>query len=129
MSGGTIRPRDGKELRQAIEWALNDGVTLDVEDAKVTVLRGPSGSGKTSLLALIGCMARPTSGRIHVGHVYSYTQADIMIRFHRMRGRNVFYPFGFDDNGLPTEVFTENNRGVRARDIGRRRRPCTSPAS
>lgn len=60
------------------------------------------------------------SGRIHVGHVYSYTQADIMIRFHRMRGRNVFYPFGFDDNGLPTEVFTENNRGVRARDIGRR---------
>ena len=60
------------------------------------------------------------SGRIHVGHVFSYTHADIMIRYHRMRGRNVFYPFGFDDNGLPTEVFTENNRGVRARDIGRR---------
>ena len=51
------------------------------------------------------------SGRIHVGHVFSYTQADVMIRYHRMRGRNVFYPFGFDDNGLPTEVFTENNRG------------------
>ena len=60
------------------------------------------------------------SGRIHVGHVYSYTHADIMIRFHRMQGRNVFYPFGFDDNGLPTEVFTENNRGVRAKEIGRR---------
>ena len=59
------------------------------------------------------------SGRIHVGHVFSYTQADVMIRYHRMRGRNVFYPFGFDDNGLPTEVFTENNRGVRARDVGR----------
>jgi valyl-tRNA synthetase len=60
------------------------------------------------------------SGRIHVGHVYSYTQADIMIRYHRMQGRNVFYPFGFDDNGLPTEVFTENSRGVRAREVGRR---------
>ena len=60
------------------------------------------------------------SGRIHVGHVFSYSHADIMTRYHRMRGRSVFYPFGFDDNGLPTEVFTENNRGVRARDIGRR---------
>jgi valyl-tRNA synthetase len=60
------------------------------------------------------------SGRIHVGHVFSYTHADIMIRYQRMRGRNIFYPFGFDDNGLPTEVFTENNRGVRAREIGRR---------
>lgn len=43
-----------------------DGVTLSIEARKVTVLRGPSGSGKTSLLSLIGCMARPTSGRIHL---------------------------------------------------------------
>ncbi len=49
------------------ELVAVDGVTLDIADAKVTVLRGPSGSGKTSLLALVGCMARPTSGRIHVG--------------------------------------------------------------
>ena len=60
------------------------------------------------------------SGQIHVGHVYSYTQADVVIRFQRMRGRPVFYPFGFDDNGLPTERFTENAKGVRAREIGRR---------
>src|SRR5687768_17130457 len=59
------------------------------------------------------------SGRIHVGHVYSYTQADIMIRYHRMKGEQVFYPFGFDDNGLPTEIFTENSAGIRARDVGR----------
>jgi len=49
------------------ELVAVDGVTLDIAAGKITVLRGPSGSGKTSLLALIGCMARPTSGRIHVG--------------------------------------------------------------
>lgn len=59
------------------------------------------------------------SGQIHIGHVYSYTQADIMIRYHRMKGEQVFYPFGFDDNGLPTERFTENVKGIRARDVGR----------
>ncbi len=59
------------------------------------------------------------SGQIHIGHVYSYTHADIAVRYHRMRGDNVFYPFGFDDNGLPTERFTERVRGIRARDVGR----------
>ena len=60
------------------------------------------------------------SGRIHIGHVYSYTQADVTIRYHRMKGEQVFYPFGFDDNGLPTEIFTENSKGLRAKDVGRR---------
>ena len=60
------------------------------------------------------------SGQIHVGHVYSYTHADIVIRYHRMKGESVFYPFGFDDNGLPTERFAENSKGIRAREVGRR---------
>ena len=59
------------------------------------------------------------SGEIHVGHVFSYTQADIAVRYHRMRGEHVFYPFGFDDNGLPTERFTERVRGISAREVGR----------
>jgi valyl-tRNA synthetase len=59
------------------------------------------------------------SGQIHIGHVYSYTQADIMARYRRMRGHTVFYPFGFDDNGLPTERFTEQARGISARAVGR----------
>ncbi|HXI16047.1 MAG TPA: valine--tRNA ligase, partial [Chloroflexota bacterium] len=59
------------------------------------------------------------SGKIHVGHIYSYTHADICIRYHRMKGESVFYPFGFDDNGLPTEIFTENTKGIRAVDVGR----------
>jgi valyl-tRNA synthetase len=60
------------------------------------------------------------SGRIHIGHVYSYTQADVMIRYHRMKGEHVLYPFGFDDNGIPTERFTEQVRGIHAQDVGRR---------
>lgn len=43
------------------------------------------------------------SGRIHVGHIFSYSQADMIARYKRLCGYNVFYPFGFDDNGLPTK--------------------------
>ncbi len=50
----------------ATPFTAVDGVTLTIPDGKLTVLKGPSGSGKTTLLTLIGCMARPTSGRIHL---------------------------------------------------------------
>ncbi|HET9562842.1 MAG TPA: class I tRNA ligase family protein, partial [Propionibacteriaceae bacterium] len=42
------------------------------------------------------------SGSLHVGHVFSYTHTDLIARFQRMRGKHVFYPIGWDDNGLPT---------------------------
>ena len=48
------------------EFTAVDGISLHLEDHQVTVFKGPSGSGKTTLLSLIGCMARPTSGRIHL---------------------------------------------------------------
>jgi valyl-tRNA synthetase len=59
------------------------------------------------------------SGNLHLGHTYSYTHTDVFARFHRMRGENVFYPMGFDDNGLPTERLVERLLGVTAPDIGR----------
>ncbi len=59
------------------------------------------------------------SGHLHLGHVYSYSHADFFARFWRMRGYNVFYPMGFDDNGLPTERLVEQWEHVRAAEIGR----------
>jgi len=53
------------------------------------------------------------SGILHMGHIFSYTQADFIARYQRMSGKDVFYPMGFDDNGLPTERLVEKIKGVR----------------
>jgi valyl-tRNA synthetase len=53
------------------------------------------------------------SGSLHTGHVFSYSQTDMMARFQRMRGKAVFYPIGWDDNGLATERRVQNYYGVR----------------
>lgn len=60
------------------------------------------------------------SGHLHLGHTFSYTHTDLFARFWRMRGRAVFYPMGFDDNGLPIERLVERQTGLRAVDVGRK---------
>ena len=59
------------------------------------------------------------SGLLHLGHVYSYSQTDFIARFWRMNGCNVFYPMGFDDNGLPTERLVERWKGINPTQVGR----------
>ena len=59
------------------------------------------------------------SGHLHLGHIFSNTQAESIARYKRMRGFNVFYPFGYDGNGLPTERLAEAEHGVKGKDMPR----------
>ena len=59
------------------------------------------------------------SGKIHIGHIFSYSQTEMLARYKRLRGYNIFYPFGFDDNGLASEKLVEREQGKRAHEIGR----------
>lgn len=59
------------------------------------------------------------SGSLHIGHIFSYTQTDVLARFQRLSGHNVFYPFGFDDNGLATERFVEKKLKIKGHQLPR----------
>ena len=59
------------------------------------------------------------NGKIHIGHIFSYSQAEMIARYKRLRGYNVFYSFGFDDNGLPSERLVEKEQKKKAHEIGR----------
>src|SRR4030043_447980 len=58
------------------------------------------------------------SGDLHLGHCYSYSHTDFYIRFQRMNGKNIFYPMGWDDNGLPTEQLVEERMGISPEKVG-----------
>lgn len=58
------------------------------------------------------------SGDLHMGHCYHYSHADLYVRFQRMNNKNVFYPMGWDDNGLPTERLVENRMGISPEAVG-----------
>jgi valyl-tRNA synthetase len=59
------------------------------------------------------------SGTLHMGHIFSFTHCDLIARFQRMYGKNVFYPVGFDDNGLPTERYVEKKMGIKGKEMPR----------
>src|ERR671931_1902437 len=90
---------DGIEERWAERWEAGGTYRFDRDSARpVYAIDTPP----------------PTvSGSLHVGHVFSYTHTDLIARFRRMRGEEVFYPMGWDDNGLPTERRVQNYYGVR----------------
>ncbi|HTO00566.1 MAG TPA: valine--tRNA ligase [Microthrixaceae bacterium] len=90
---------DGLEARWTDSWSADDTYRFD---------RRADRSGVFS----IDTPPPTASGSLHVGHVFSYTHTDTIARFQRMRGMEVFYPIGWDDNGLPTERRVENYYGV-----------------
>lgn len=76
-------------------------------------------NGKDKKIFSIDTPPPTVSGRLHIGHVFSYTQAEMIARFKRMQGYDVFYPFGFDDNGLPTERLVEKDEKIHANMLPR----------
>ncbi len=95
---------DGLEDKWTGRWAAEDTYAFD---------RGAALAAPRERTWSIDTPPPTASGSLHVGHVFSYTHTDIVARYQRMRGRHVFYPMGWDDNGLPTERRVQNYYGVR----------------
>lgn len=91
---------EGLEDRWGAQWREEDLYHFDTHTAREAVYS-------------IDTPPPTVSGSLHVGHVFSYTHTDVIARYQRMRGKNVFYPMGWDDNGLPTERRVQNYYGVR----------------
>ena len=91
---------DGVEARFVDQWEADHTYAFDRTAARANVFS-------------IDTPPPTASGSLHVGHVFSYTHTDTIARFQRMSGKAVFYPMGWDDNGLPTERRVQNFYGVR----------------
>jgi valyl-tRNA synthetase len=97
---------DGLEEKWVQRWAADDTYAFD---------RAAALDPSTAREQIYSIDTPPptASGSLHVGHVFSYTHTDFIARYQRMRGKHVYYPMGWDDNGLPTERRVQNYYGVR----------------
>ncbi|MFT7602435.1 MAG: valyl-tRNA synthetase, partial [Acidimicrobiales bacterium] len=91
---------DGLEAKWAATWQTDGTYSFDRSKTRSEVFS-------------IDTPPPTVSGSLHVGHVFSYTHTDTIARYQRMTGKAVFYPMGWDDNGLPTERRVQNYFGVR----------------
>ncbi|MCT9001632.1 valine--tRNA ligase [Microbacterium memoriense] len=95
---------EGLEQKWDAAWTAQGTYLFDRDAAKAT--------GRAGVFS-IDTPPPTASGSLHIGHVFSYTHTDVKVRYERMRGKTVFYPMGWDDNGLPTERRVQNYYGVR----------------
>ena len=91
---------DGLEAKWVPVWDTNGTYNFDSSASKEDIYS-------------IDTPPPTASGSLHVGHVFSYTHTDVVARYKRMTGSTVYYPMGWDDNGLPTERRVQNYYGVR----------------
>jgi valyl-tRNA synthetase len=91
---------EGLEAKWSEQWRTDDTYAFDRSQPRASVYS-------------IDTPPPTVSGSLHVGHVFSYTHTDLVARYQRMRGKSVFYPMGWDDNGLPTEKRVQTHYGVR----------------
>src|SRR5688500_15683363 len=89
------------------------------DETGIHTYREPTGPGDADVFSVDTPPAYVSAAHLHVGHAMSYAQAEFVVRYQRMRGKRIFYPMGFDDNGLPTERFVERKYGIDARNVGR----------
>lgn len=95
---------EGLEQKWDAAWTADGTYLFDRDAAK--------GTGRGGVYS-VDTPPPTASGSLHIGHVFSYTHTDVKVRYERMRGKTVFYPMGWDDNGLPTERRVQNYYGVR----------------
>ena len=95
---------EGLEEKWDAAWAAQGTYLFDRDAAKA--------KGRAGVFS-VDTPPPTASGSLHIGHVFSYAHTDLKVRFERMRGKTVFYPMGWDDNGLPTERRVQNYYGVR----------------
>ncbi len=95
---------EGLEDKWGTQWEKTGTYRFD-RDAALT-------AGKSHVFA-VDTPPPTASGSLHIGHVFSYTHMDLQARYNRMQGKHIFYPMGWDDNGLPTERRVQNYYGVR----------------
>jgi len=113
MTSATDHPRGGIPDKPALEGLeATWGGVWEREGTHRFDRAAALAAGKASVFS-VDTPPPTASGSLHIGHVFSYTHMDLAARFQRMRGRHLFYPMGWDDNGLPTERRVQNYYGVR----------------
>jgi valyl-tRNA synthetase len=106
-----LRSLDSSTLPKHFEWQAAEVRWDETWQKNGTYHYDPSGPRQETFV--VDTPPPTASGSLHPGHACSYTHTDVLVRYKRMRGMNVFYPMGWDDNGLPTERRVQNYYHVR----------------